>query len=79
MTFREIMTKTLSELLGDYRDRFDPADIVEQIRKMRGGTDKQLDVEIPDAEAEQLIDSFRKEFPGILNYLIQNKLLTPKS
>lgn len=72
------MTETIAELLGDYTDRFDAGEIVERIAKQMGGTKKQLDVEMPPREAEELKKAFRAEFPGILNFLIKNRLLQPK-
>jgi hypothetical protein len=79
MTFREIVIQTFTELLGpDYTDVHPPDVLAERVRQHLGATVQRFDQELPDNQAEQLMQSFRGEFPGILNWMLESKILSGK-
>lgn len=77
MTFEEIVIRTFSEMLGDYVDRFDPAVLAERVRLHIGVSPERFRRKLPNDEAQKLLTAFRGEFPGILNWMLKNKILLP--
>ncbi|WP_321367995.1 hypothetical protein [uncultured Desulfuromusa sp.] len=66
MTKAEIFIQTISEVSGRSKDEI--SKMLEPIRQAApGGWDK----EVPAAEAEKLLNSFRAEAPGILAWLVR--------
>jgi hypothetical protein len=65
MTAREILARTLAEVTGRPESVF--LDVLARLPRQPPG----LDREYTHAEAERMLAQFRREAPGILNWLIE--------
>jgi hypothetical protein len=76
MTYEDVLIQILSEVTGNSKSEV--TDLM-KIFKDRFPIGHKLNEELPDDKAEKLINELRKEKAGILQWLIQGKMMVEKN